>query len=328
MGVYKRKLSKGQRFYFRGQYLNVKYCSQAIYHTKQEAQKAERVKLEEIDREARCPTKDMYLIKLLEDRLDYLKLKKSNDYYKENKGYFRKLLAFAREYFAEQPKRKAVEDVMASDISRSMIHRLLMDEAERLLDSGKGNYKVNSMLRSIKAVFNYAVSVHELTLKNPCQGIQFYPIDITLKYIPTDEEVAAVREKLTDQQKRLFDFVDETGCRIMEAIRLTAENVNGCQIVLYTRKSKNSNLTPRLIPKPECLTVPKSGRVFPEWNAYPRFLEDVVDEPKWNWHNLRHRRASFWANSDMPIFEIMMRLGHNNMSTTMKYLQLLGFTKR
>jgi hypothetical protein len=29
----------------------------------------------------------------------------------------------------------------------------------------------------------------------------------------------------------------------------------------------------------------------------------------------------------MNTFEIMMRLGHTNLATTMKYLQLLGYTK-
>lgn len=311
MGLYKRKLSRGERWYFRGQYLNVKYHSQAIYLTKGEAGKAERVRLEEIDQEARCPSKDMLLKTLLEERLDYLKLKKSIDYYKENKRYFKILL-------------EVCGNVQVSSITRQHINRLAMNEAERLLDSGKSNHKVNSLIRSLKALFNYGINTLELTIKNPCQHLEFYPIDIKLKYIPTDKEITEARGKLSQLQAFLFDFVDETGCRIMEAIRLTHKDVENSFVILYTRKAKNSNLTPRIIPRPECLKGEFVGRVFKEWNAYPRFLEDLVD---WNWHNLRHRRASIWANSGMPIFEIMSRLGHNNMATTMRYLQLLGFTK-
>lgn len=311
MGCYKRKLSRGVRFYYRGQYLNIKYCSQAIYHTKGEAQKAERARLEEIDKEARCPAKDMLLKKLLEERLDYLKLKKSDDYYKENRRYFKLML-------------DTCGNVQASLVTKQQINRLLMDEAERLIDAGKSNHKVNAMIRCFKALFNYGIHTLELTITNPCLRLEFYPIDIKLKHIPTNQEIAEVRAKLNPKQRQLFDFVEESGCRIMEAIRLQSKDVDTDRVVLYTRKAKNSNLTPRIIPRPDCLKEVPTGRVFSEWTAHPRFIEELAD---WNWHNLRHRRASIWANSGMPIFEIMSRLGHNNMSTTMRYLQLLGFTK-
>jgi integrase len=113
---------------------------------------------------------------------------------------------------------------------------------------------------------------------------------------------------------------------IKEALRFKAEDIDGNLITLWTRKSKNSNLTPRRIPKPDCLIgFTGKGKVFEDWESYPRFLEDLTDN--WNWHNLRHRRASIWANNGLTTFEIMVRLGHSNLSTTMKYLQLLGFTR-
>lgn len=204
-------------------------------------------------------------------------------------------------------------------------NRLLMEEAERLLDAGKTYHKANAMLKSLKALFNYGIDVLDLTIKNPCQKAKFYPIEHNLKKIPTDKEIADVRGKLNQEQRLLFDFVDETGCRIMEAIRLTHKDLENNLVILYTRKAKNSNLTPRIIPRPECLKGEFLGIIFKEWNTYPRFLEELADG--WNWHNLRHRRASIWAASNMPIFEIMSRLGHNNMVTTMRYLQLLGFSK-
>ena len=45
VGIYKRKLKKGQRWYYRGMYLRQKYHSQAIYLTKHEARKVERSKI-------------------------------------------------------------------------------------------------------------------------------------------------------------------------------------------------------------------------------------------------------------------------------------------
>lgn len=162
-------------------------------------------------------------------------------------------------------------------------------------------------------------------MKNPCLHVEFYSIDTKLKYIPTDQEMIELAARLTMNQKLLFDFVDQTGCRIMEAIRLQHSDISGTLVTLYTRKAKNSNLTPRRIPIPDCLAgLSGEGAVFKDWNGYPRFLEGKAT---WNWHNLRHRRASIWANSGMATFEIMTRLGHANLQTTMRYLQLLGFSR-
>jgi integrase len=47
----------------------------------------------------------------------------------------------------------------------------------------------------------------------------------------------------------------------------------------------------------------------------------------WDFHNLRHKRASLWANSNMPTYELMTHLGHSNISTTRGYLRILGFTR-
>lgn len=309
MPAYKRKLSKGFRWYFLGQYLGRKYHSKAIYHTKAECLKAERKQLEKIDRKERFPN-EMGLKDLITNRLDYLLENKSRDYYKENKRYFKKALAVWGD--------KNVENITKADVNQ-----LISSESKRLKKAGRSNQKANSMLRSLKALFNFGMKVYDLDIKNPCL-LDFLPIEIKLKKIPTDEEIEAVRGKLSVEELELFDFVDESGCRIMEAVRLISVDVNKDTVVLRTRKSKNSNLTPRIIPRPQCLkNLTNDGKVFKKWCSYPRFLENKVD---WNWHNLRHRRASIWATNGMSIFEIMVRLGHQNMKTTMNYLQLLGFS--
>jgi len=315
VGQYKRKVKKGERWYYQGMYCGQRYCSKAIYITKQEAKNQERDCLSRLDEQIRNPTNDMSLIDLMENRLDYLKLKKSQFYYKENRRYFKKALDF-------WGRNRAV-----SEITKKDINNLLMFEAKRLKQRGKTNHKINAMLRCLKALFNYGIRHHDLKSDNPVKFAEFYPIDIKLKHIPTDKEIKTTRDKLNQSQAFLFDFVDQSGCRIMEAIRFKAEDIDGNLITLFTRKSKNSNLTPRRIPLPDCLKSYKGkGRVFKEWTAYPHFLEEASNG-KWNFHNLRHRRASIWANSGMTILEIMQRLGHSNLQTTQKYLQLLGFTR-
>lgn len=180
-------------------------------------------------------------------------------------------------------------------------------------------------------MFNQVIEDHELDIKNPCQGIDFYSIDIHLKYIPTDTEVEEVCALCNFEQKFLFEFVRDTAARIGEPLRMTGKDILADEVVLYTRKSKNSNLVPRKVPKPDCLRNGKTYKpnelIFPYWNDTPKFLERKVEalgHTNWNWHNLRHRKASQWGKEGKPLYEIMSLLGHSNLKTTQKYLQLLA----
>ena len=318
MGQYKRRTKRGERWYYRGQFKGQKYCSKVIYHTKQEAKKEESNKIKELDEQLRNPVNEISLFDLMESRLDFLKANKSAMYYRDNKRYFKIALDFLG------------RNRLVSEITKKEINDLLLLEAKRLKKSKKANYAVNALIRSLKALFNHGIRVYDLK-SNPLIFAPQYSIDIKLKYIPTDAEINAIREKLTDKQILLFNFVDQTACRIGEAIRFKAEDIDGDLITLWTRKSKNSNLTPRRIPRPDCLKGYRGkGRVFDEWNDHPGFLEQAIKragQKRWNWHGLRHRRASIWANGGMTLLEIMQRLGHSNVQTTQIYLRLLGFTR-
>jgi len=126
-----------------------------------------------------------------------------------------------------------------------------------------------------------------------------------------------------------FDFVMDTACRIGEALRVTGKDILENDVILYTKKSRNSNLVPIKLPKPQCIENIKlytDERLFNRWSDCPRFLEDKVKELKqrnWSWHNLRHRKASIWSKQRLPLYEIMVLLGHSNLKTTQGYLQLI-----
>jgi len=299
LGQYRRKLSRGVKWYYDFNYLGSRHHSKCIYHTKREARDAEIEKIKALDEQARNPVNDIKLFDLMTYRLDDLETKKSRDYLRENRRYFKKAL------------------------------KVWGKESKRLKRKGKGNWKVNSMLRSLKALWNYGNRVHDLNLKNPC-NLEFFPIDIKTKYIPPTEDIEDIKAECNTEQKLIIEFVDETACRIMEAVRFSHEDIDGELITLWTRKSRNSNLTPRRIPKPECINgLDGKGKVF-NYSRLPRFLERKISKLKqktWSWHSLRHRRASIWANSGINFFEISQRLGHSNLKTTQGYLQLLGFTK-
>lgn len=321
MGCYARKLNKGIRWLFKGQYLNQKYHSKAIYLTKKEAKEAERKKIQKLDRIARSGGSDLPVLTLFNRRLDNIKTNQSRKYYEENRRFFRMFMAFTRK-------------TMVSEIRKADAHKFLTDFSRQLKNDGKGNHKVNACIRVLKAAFNEAIEIHEIDIKNPFK-IRFFPIDINIKNIPSDEDIFLLKEALSPGEKLLFDFVDQTACRIMEAIRFTWEDITGDKLTLYTRKSKNQNFTPRTIPLPECLKGAKgTGKVF-IWTSYPHFLgvtsksleEKKIISKRFNWHALRHRRASIWANNGMTLIELQHRLGHSNLETTQKYIQLLGFTE-
>lgn len=318
MGVYKRKLAKGVRYFYSGQYKGMKYFSQAIYTTRGDCMRAERDKLAELERNYNKPQNEMTLSELMDARLDEVKQTRSEKYYHENRRYYKILL-------------KHIGDIPITAVRKAQINELLLLHAKKQKKNGFTNHGANTMLRSLKALFNYGIRIHDIEMLNPCVGIGFMPIEIKLKHIPSDLDIISLRDSLDKGERFIFDFVDQTGCRINEALRLKYEDIEGNLLTLWTHKSKNSNLTPRRIPVPPCLEGRKGkGRVFNRWDDKPKFLERHIKTlklKKWSWHNLRHRRASIWASEGRMLLEIMQLLGHTNLSTTQKYLQILGHIK-
>ncbi|MDO8957968.1 MAG: tyrosine-type recombinase/integrase [Deltaproteobacteria bacterium] len=314
MGVYGRKLKKGYRLFYSGQYLGQKYFSKAIYHTKKECKDAERAKINELDQQVRNPVKNLSLVDLANERLDLIKQTKSDKYYLENKAYFKILT-------------DTIGDIEISQVKKQSIIQILLDVSKNLKERKRGNYKLNAMIRCYKALFNYGLSLYDLDFRNPVKGIKFFPLDIKPKYIPTDDEIKAVKEKCDKEERLLIEFCQKTGARISEALRLENKNVGENFIILYTRKAKNQNLTPRKVPRPPCLIEPLKKKVFGRWSEEPRFLEKIVrdlKQPSWNWHNLRHKYASELSYQGRPLFEIMQLLGHSSLKTTQIYLHQLS----
>ena len=85
MGCYQRKLAKGLRWYYRGQYLGKKYVSKAIYLNKRACKEAEAQKFDDLVREASDPKTDVGLLELFNHRLDMLLLIRNKEYYEDCK---------------------------------------------------------------------------------------------------------------------------------------------------------------------------------------------------------------------------------------------------
>lgn len=318
MAQYSRKLKKGIRWYFKFDFSGKTYFSKCIYLSKNEAKKAENARYDEVSNNARNPSlmPILSLREAIEERLDEVQTKKSKDYYKDNKRYYSILL-------------NSLGDIPIDQIKRIDIENILLTTSQRQKSRGGDNYVVNAMLAIYKALFNHAIQRRDLSIKNPCFGIKPFSISKKLKYIPSDKDIEAVRSLCDIGQNSLIDFVMETGCRINEALRILVSDVYEDYIVLQTRKSRNSDLIPRKVPKPKCLMLTglkPDSRIFSRWSDTPKFLEHKVKALKqkpWSWHNLRHRYASLLSKNNTPLFQIMILLGHSNLKTTQGYLQLL-----
>lgn len=309
---YLKKLSKGDRWFFKFDLNRKTYRSNAIYLTKAEAKKAEAEAYQEADYRQRNPreSQSVSLLQAINDRLDYIKARKTEKYYNDNKRY----LSIALSRF---------DDVSIESIKRGDIESLLQNE------SPKGAYTANATLRCLKALFNHAIDSNDLDIKNPCLKIRLFAVEKRIKYIPTDDEINTLLQSCTDPQKRLIEFIRDTGARLSEALNLTGRDVTNVDVTLYTKKSLNSNLTPRTLDKPDCLvgwTFPPDKKIFGDWTEQPKFLERKLKKlglPNWGFHSLRHRYASILSAERVPIYEIMTRLGHSSIDTTQIYLQML-----
>jgi len=150
----------------------------------------------------------------------------------------------------------------------------------------------------------------------------------------------------------------QSGCRVGEALNLRAKDLDFEKrlVTLWSRKAKGSSLILRKVPMPlvcDEFRVPSkpNTRIFKTWSSHPLFLRNTIirinkeldkepDMSHWAstwtkpklityffWHNLRHACVIRMLSSGMPIYEVMVRVGHKNVMVTMAYAQLLGFTK-
>lgn len=294
------------------------YRSEAVYLTKNDAKKAESTKYTEVTTTISNPSVKPIpdLTDVMTGRLSVIQAKKGEKYYLQTKEYFKKLL-------------RHTKNVPVNTIKRVMIEDFLNKQSIAYKKKKKDNYAVNAMLRSFKALFYYAIDVLEVEMINPCKKISEFAINKKIKYIPPDEDIEEVRAICTPEQLFLLDFVDETAARINEPLKMYGKDVLTDKVVLHTKKSKNSNIVPRKLPKPECMKGKKykhNERVFPWWDKEPKFLARKIKrlgQIPWGFHSLRHRRASLWLKEKKTEFEIMKLLGHSDLKTTQIYLQML-----
>jgi len=211
-------------------------------------------------------------------------------------------------------------------------------------------------IRMLRALFNFGKK-KKLITENPVDGIDFIPVEHKTKYVPPAEDIDKVISVADrDTQDYLLTIRDTMG-RMGEINRLTWDDVNFNHryVILYTRKKKGGNLTPRKIPmtkriyeillrryknrdesKPwvfwHTYTSSKAGKKktgpYKNRQKIMRTLCEKAGVQYFRFHALRHSGASIMDNNHVPIGSIQRILGHENRSTTEIYLHSIEFAER
>jgi integrase len=315
------------------------------FATKKEAQEAEAKRKEELTRPAapktapETPT-DMDFLTLVNRRLDHVKVYSSERHYTDH-------LYLAKKWVKEW------QGVKCSEIKPEMIESYLIRRVKKT-----SAFTANKDLRLLRAVFNYGMHpTRNWIVSNPTRGIQFFPVDKRIKYVPPREDVLRVILAANpDTQDYLWTIALTMG-RMSEINRLTWEDVNLEQryVVLYTRKKRGGHRTPRKVPMADKLFELLSRRfknrdkripwVF--WHRYwsrkeqetvagpyldrNRIMEVLCEKAGvryFRFHALRHFGASMLEQSGVPVGSIQRLLGHENRTTTELYLHSIGDSER
>jgi integrase len=310
------------------------------YRTKTDAKQAEAKQREEVEtrKNLRAQT-DMGFLDMINLRLDYLKDFSSEKYYYESKNRAGRWV-------------KEWNNTPCGEITPEAVESFLRKRKK------VSEYTANSDLRSLRAAFNWALKKRKYISFDPTDGLEYFPIreKTHRRHIPAPEEIDKVLAVATAEQQDYLTALRETMARVGEINRLTWEDVDleTRVVILYTRKKRGGNLTPRRIPMTNTLYQvlkrlhgqrrAKIKWVF--WHEYfdragnrqvgpykdrKRMMKSLCRKagvPYFRYHPIRASGASVMDLNHVPIGSIQRILGHENRTTTEIYLHRIGDPER
>lgn len=207
----------------------------------------------------------------------------------------------------------------------------------------RGAFVANKELRFIKALFNHGINLGWFTY-NPTVGIKQFSIGAKQKRkIPTEDEVWKILSVASPTQKAYIVVVIHTLGRSSSVNNLRWQDIGDDYLILYTRRSRNSNIKPIRIPLNSVLTevlaqIPHDGeyvfinkRTGKPYDYRDKIVPGLCKKarvPRYTLHCLRHFGASMLDSKGVPLCDIQALLGHEQATTTAIYLQSLrGSTK-
>ncbi|MBF0227593.1 MAG: site-specific integrase, partial [Desulfobacterales bacterium] len=221
--------NKGWRYDFT---LKGERYTEAWFKTKTEAKQAEAKRREEIKtpKEIVKTLTDITFLEMINLRLDHVKAYNSQKHYGEH-------------YYLAKKWVKIWGKLDCKQISQAMVEGYIFERKKI------SAFVANKEIRYLRAAFNFAKAKNFIE-HNPLDGMKFIPIEKRIKYVPSIEDVNKILAIAnSDVQDYLITIIDTMG-RMSEINLLKWDDVDLEQrfVILYTRKKKGGNLTPRKIP--------------------------------------------------------------------------------
>lgn len=313
--------------------------TEAWFETKKEAKQAESKRKEEIISPTPIlvtPT-DMDFLELANKRLDWLTEYKTEMYGRAQINLFKKLV-------------EKWGPLKCGEITTSMVQEFILERA-------KCSHKTaNYYLRLIRALFNFGIR-SKYIISDPTEDIDFLPVEKNLKYIPLESDIRKILFASDTERRDYLLTIIDTLARVNEINHLRWEDVDFDKkyVVLWTRKKRDSSLTPRKIAMTDRLYEILMRRfenrdesvkwVF--WHRYwskkqnqevigpydyrgklMKILCKRAEIKYFGYHAFRHFGASLMAKKQVPLPDIQLTLGHQKITTTGGYIQSLSEGQR
>ncbi len=349
------KKSKGKKRKIRVYRYDFRYKKQryqsADFQTKTAAKEAEDKRRKKLKTPSITPRICITCLELINRKLAHMKIWNGDRHFVDYRYMARR---WARRWGA----------LPCDQISQNMIREWIQERGVASVHTG------NKEIKFLRALFNWGKKQNPpFVQNNPVDGIEFLPIkEKFIKYVPPKEDVIKILWLAGQRGGDIMDYLYalwDTKGRMSEINRLAWEDVSldigvepwkRSQVILYTRKKKGGNLTPRQIPLTKRLyeillkrygerdkSVPyvfwhewrdnrtgelKSGP-YKHRKRVMKTLCRQAGVKHFEFHALRHLGASIMGNSNkVAIGAIQRILGHENAHTTEIYLHSIGDAER
>ncbi len=347
MSVRKRRLRGGWRWGFDKTVRGTRLWSPYIYLTREQAEAAEAQAVHHYITTGQVlnptaitggPSSPETVGEVFRRWLEWLKLHRSPRHYRDMMSLIPRALEQAPDLARLPADRLTVEQV----------ERWAKDWAADLARRGKGPGEVNKFLVAGQTAFNEpwgrtrAQPVREL---NPFRWVDRLSVERRAKYVPTPQEVRALRMAADPEFRLYLDILYETAARPAEARVIAWEDVQDESLILYTRKTRHGHRIPRRLGISQELADRLASWRRQQGPGYlfvfaMRAHKDRPREATWVRKQMRatcaragveyfpvgcmrHFTASRWAAEGVPFTTIQVRLGHSQATTTNNYLREL-----
>lgn len=237
-------------------------------------------------------------------------------------------------------------DLGADDITLEMVEKFLLERKK------KSALAANKDLRYLKAAFNWGIK-RGYCRNNPVCGLPFFPVAKRVKKVPTVNDIDRLLSVAEGEDYDYILVLRDTLARVGEINQLRWDDVffGEGYLVLYTRKKRGGNLTPRkvflTVRLKSCLEARYKNRITDDrwvftnryfsrktgkWTVGPyqdrktlmRKLCKAAGLDYFRYHAIRHSGASALEKAGVSITSIQHILGHESRLTTEIYLHSVG----